>query len=114
MARINLSSMSVQDLLQLRDNVSKALSQRAGDLHRQLAALGADVGSGGRRGGRGSAMKGKTVMPKYRGPGGETWAGRGARPRWLVALLKDGHKLDDFAIASAAPAAKAAKRRKKK
>jgi DNA-binding protein H-NS len=112
--------MSVEDLLQLRDNVSKALSQRAGDLHRQLAALDEDVGGHrrGRQPGRASAMKGKSVPPKYRGPGGETWAGRGARPRWLAALLKDGHKLDDFAIGSAPPAAKRAavkkSRRKKK
>jgi DNA-binding protein H-NS len=50
------------------------------------------------RGGRRSAMKARTVPPKYRGPGGETWAGRGARPRWLAALLKEGRKLEEFAI----------------
>jgi DNA-binding protein H-NS len=39
----------------------------------------------GQRGGRagGSALRGKKVAPKYRGPPGETWAGRGAKPRWL-------------------------------
>jgi len=111
MAKANLASMSVEELLNLRDNVTRALNQRSSDLHRQLAALSEDVGGSGRRA---SAMKGRKVAAKYRGPGGETWAGRGARPRWLVALLKDGHKLEDFAIGSAAPAAKAAKRRKKK
>ena len=45
---------------------------------------------GGARGGRG-ALKGKKVPPKYRGPSGETWAGRGARPRWLVAALRGGN-----------------------
>src|SRR5215467_11446091 len=103
MAKMNLKAMSVEDLLKLRDDVSKALSQKAGDLHRQLSALGEDVGGGGWRGRRMSAMKGRTVAPKYRGPGGETWAGRGARPRWLVALLKDGHTLEEYAIESAAP-----------
>jgi hypothetical protein len=49
------------------------------------------------RGGR-SALKGMKVPPKYRGPSGETWAGRGARPRWLVAAIKGGKKLDDFLI----------------
>jgi DNA-binding protein H-NS len=35
---------------------------------------------------------------RYRGPSGETWAGRGAKPRWLVAAIKGGKKLDDFLI----------------
>jgi DNA-binding protein H-NS len=43
-------------------------------------------------------LKGRKVPPKYRGPSGETWAGRGARPRWLVAAIKGGKKLDDFLI----------------
>jgi DNA-binding protein H-NS len=38
------------------------------------------------------------VPPKYRGPSGETWAGRGARPRWLVAAIKEGKKLEIFLI----------------
>ena len=39
------------------------------------------------------------VPPKYRGPEGETWAGRGATPRWLTALIEQGHSIEDFAIA---------------
>jgi len=49
------------------------------------------------RGGR-SALKGRKVPPKYRSPSGETWAGRGARPRWLVEALKKGKKLENFLI----------------
>ena len=45
-----------------------------------------------------SVLKGKKVPPKYRGPSGETWAGRGAKPRWLVAAVKGGKKIDDFLI----------------
>ena len=105
MAKANLASMSVEELLKLRDNVTRALSQKSSDLHRQLAALGADVG-GGRRGGRASAMKGRTVPPKYRGPGGETWAGRGAMPRWLTAAIKDGKNREDFLIDKSAAAVK--------
>jgi DNA-binding protein H-NS len=48
--------------------------------------------------GGGSALKGMKVPPKYRSSSGETWAGRGARPRWLVAAIKGGKKLDDFLI----------------
>jgi DNA-binding protein H-NS len=56
------------------------------------------VGGARAVGGGGSALKGRKVPPKYRGPSGETWAGRGARPRWLAASIKGGKKLDDFLI----------------
>jgi len=105
MAKINLAAMSVDALLQLREDVGRALSSRAGDLQRQLAALGKDVGDSGR--GRGSVLRGMTVAPKYRGPGGETWAGRGAMPRWMAAAIKEGKKRDDFLIDKSAAAAKA-------
>lgn len=38
------------------------------------------------------------VTAKYRGPDGETWSGRGLRPRWLKAALAAGRKLEDFAV----------------
>jgi DNA-binding protein H-NS len=40
------------------------------------------------------------VLPKYCNPlsPSETWSGRGKQPRWLVAALKIGHKLDEFKI----------------
>src|ERR1700756_3136581 len=53
--------------------------------------------SGGPLKGR-SSLKAKKVPPKYRSPSGETWAGRGVKPRWLVAALKRGKKIDDFLI----------------
>jgi DNA-binding protein H-NS len=42
------------------------------------------------------------VRPKYRNPAepSETWAGRGKRPRWVVAALKKGKHLEDFRIAA--------------
>jgi DNA-binding protein H-NS len=43
-----------------------------------------------------------TVLPKYRNPAdpSETWAGRGKKPRWIVAALKKGKRLEDFRIAA--------------
>jgi DNA-binding protein H-NS len=40
------------------------------------------------------------VSPKYRNPDhpSETWSGRGKQPRWLVARLKAGGRIDDFRI----------------
>jgi DNA-binding protein H-NS len=31
-------------------------------------------------------------------PSGETWAGREARPKWLVSAMKKGKKMEDFLI----------------
>ncbi len=45
-----------------------------------------------------SSLKGRKVPPKYRSRSGETWAGRGAKPSWLVAAIKKGKKVDDFLI----------------
>jgi DNA-binding protein H-NS len=45
-----------------------------------------------------SSMKGRKVPPKYRSPSGETWAGRGAKPKWMVEALTKGKKVEDFSI----------------
>jgi len=112
MARTNLSSMSVEELLKLRDDVGKVLSQKAVQLEAQLSKLGGEAGSGRR--GRGSAMKGRKVAVKYRDKAGNTWAGRGAQPVWLREKLKTGAKLEDFAVQKTAAARKASPRRAKK
>ena len=117
MPRIGLASMSVEALLKLRDDVGRVLGQKAGELQKQLAALGEDVDGLRRRTGRGSAMKSRKVPAKYRGPAGETWAGRGAMPRWMAAEVKAGKKKEDFLIDGSAAKAKrgpARKRRRKK
>ena len=101
-----LKNMDVDELLALRGDVEAALKEQARDLERQIALLdgGNSTGHGKRRGrpagggARASALKGKSVPPKYRGPGGETWAGLGATPRWLTALVKEGHSIEEFLI----------------
>jgi DNA-binding protein H-NS len=108
----SLSSMSVEQLLKLRDDVGKELSQKATQLEAQLSMLGAEVSTGRR--GRRSAMKGRKVPIKYRDKEGNTWAGRGAQPRWLREKLKAGAKLEDFAVEKTAAARKATPRKYKK
>lgn len=113
----NLTGLDFQSLLDLRNQVDEALTGYRSTLERQLAALGSSVASlGGKvaRGVRGSKLKGMKVAPKYRGSDGELWAGRGATPRWLVAAIKEGKKLEDFLIDKATPTKRATKRRKKK
>jgi DNA-binding protein H-NS len=96
MPKTNLRSMSVEQLLRLRDDVGKELNRKSSELQSQLARLGTEIAPSRGRGG--SVLRGKKVPPKYRDRAGNTWAGRGARPRWLVAAIKEGKKLDDFVI----------------
>jgi len=111
MRGLKLKSLSFDDLVALRDNVVRLISDKASSARRELEAklaaiegLGMGMGMGGAKRGpkpRGSKLKGRKVPPKYRNPKNraETWAGRGATPRWLRAYVKAGHKLEEFAIA---------------
>lgn len=47
---------------------------------------------------RPSSVAGTKVAPKFRGPDGETWSGRGLMPRWLSALVAQGREKDEFAV----------------
>jgi DNA-binding protein H-NS len=112
----SLTSMSVEALLKLRDDIGKVLSQKAAQLKDQLSKLGAEVST--TRPGRRGSLKGRKVAIKYRDKEGNTWAGRGAQPVWLREKLSAGAKLEDFAVeqtvASRKVSAKKAKRRRKK
>jgi DNA-binding protein H-NS len=57
-------------------------------------------------------MRGRKVAIKYRDKSGNTWAGRGAQPRWLTAAIKAGAKRDDFLVDKSA--GKVAKKVRKK
>ena len=39
---------------------------------------------------------GKKGEPKYMAPDGSYWTGRGRKPKWLIAAINAGAKLDDF------------------
>jgi DNA-binding protein H-NS len=115
MARANLSSMSFEALLRLREEIGRVLDQKAVQLQNQLSRLGAEIGNRGRL----SSMKGRKVPVKYRDKEGNTWAGRGAQPVWLREKLKAGAKVEDFAVQKTAvsrksPPRKTKKRRRKK
>ena len=92
MAKVYLTGMNAEALLSLRTQVDERLAELRTELEKQLAALDGRASKGKH------ALKGRKVPPKYRGPSGMTWAGRGAKPLWLVAALKKGKKLDDFLI----------------
>jgi DNA-binding protein H-NS len=99
MPAVNLKKMSVDELLSLRSEVDGQLAQKQRELRDALRKLESKLDSAEPRSvGKTSPLKGGKVAPKYRSPEGETWAGRGARPRWLAGLLKQGRKLDEFLI----------------
>jgi DNA-binding protein H-NS len=100
MPKVNLSGMNVEALIDLRKRIDETLVKRRAVIEKQLEWMdrASAVVSGARVARGGSTLKGRKVKPKYRSLSGETWAGRGARPRWLVAALKGGKKLDDFLI----------------
>jgi DNA-binding protein H-NS len=112
MPKVNLSGMTIEALMDLRKRVDEMLHEHRAKLQQQLERMGAFAVVTGRRVVRGgaSALKGRKVPPKYRSRSGETWAGRGARPRWLVDAIKGGKKLDDFLIEKSGGRKRRAKR----
>jgi DNA-binding protein H-NS len=116
-SQVSLSRMNVESLMDLRKRVDERLLECRSQIEKQLERidwLTPVVGGerGGRRGRRTSALKGRKVAPKYRSPSGKTWAGRGARPRWLVDAMKGGKKLNNFLIDKSAK--RGGKRRSKR
>jgi DNA-binding protein H-NS len=96
MSLINLKTISLVDALKLRVELDARLQEMRAELDQYWGKVFSPNGGARSRGS--SHLKGTKVPPKYRGPKGETWAGRGAKPRWLVAALKKGKKLDSFLI----------------
>jgi DNA-binding protein H-NS len=91
----SLETLSNEALCKLRDEVAQLLNSRAENLQREINQL---IGGGSavdRTKRNGTIRK---VAPKYRGPNGETWSGRGLKPRWLTAAMSEGRELQDFLI----------------
>jgi DNA-binding protein H-NS len=100
-------SMSLNDLWSLHERISAILSARIRaakhQLEKRLAVLsrGTSIVDQGnvRPMDRKPRRQYPQVLPKYRNPQtSETWSGRGKRPRWLVAAMNSGHKIEEFRI----------------
>ncbi|MGJ4949739.1 H-NS family nucleoid-associated regulatory protein [Bradyrhizobium sp. HKCCYLS20291] len=110
--KIDFEAMSFEDLWSLHEQISQILAVRIAsekrELERRLAVLnrsrgvieGADTDGAQSYNSSGKARrKYPRVLPKYRNPQtSETWSGRGKQPRWLVAAIKTGHRIEEFAI----------------
>jgi DNA-binding protein H-NS len=106
--KFELESRSLEELWLLHERISAILLARIRaekqELEKRLAVLnrGLDVAGQSRDN---LSMNGKPrrkyprVLPKYCNPQtSETWSGRGKRPRWLVAAMKSGRKIEEFRI----------------
>jgi DNA-binding protein H-NS len=97
---------SIQDLLAQKAALEKQIAeaQRAAkaDAIAKVKTLMAEYGlTSADLSGKvnGKAEGGKKVAAKYRDPAsGQTWSGRGLKPKWLQAALTTGKSLDDFAL----------------
>src|SRR6266850_211000 len=93
--RVELNRMSTNDLWSLHLEVAQLLEQRIQQeklrLEERLKLLRTPVSD---------RRAYPPVVPKYRNPNqpSETWAGRGKQPRWLVAQLGLGRRIEDFSI----------------
>jgi len=112
--KIELESMSLDDLWSLHEKISTILSARIKaekhELEKRLAVLNGGNDMIPHSGAPRSLQNGKArrkyprVLPKYRNPQtSETWSGRGKRPLWLVAAMKSGRKIEEFRIGEGAP-----------
>jgi DNA-binding protein H-NS len=116
---VALKSMSIAKLQDLKAKVDAAISEKVSSRREELEAEMSKLEgyTGGARRGRPAGRGGPrgAVAPKYRNPENpaETWAGRGLRPRWLVAAMKGGKKFEDFAIGGTAKGSAAKKGRRK-
>lgn len=104
--------MDFDELWLLHEELTKVLSEKITaeklELEKRLAQLNrsnqkgdvANLPTPEPRADRLPRRKYPKVLPKYCNPSApeETWSGRGKQPRWLVAALQSGHKLEDFKI----------------
>src|ERR1700755_952467 len=106
--KVELESMSLDDLWSLHEKISAILSARIKaekqELEKRLAGIDRSMGAITEPGEveLGDAKRRRKyprVLPKYRNPQtSETWSGRGKLPRWLVAAMKSGRKMEEFRI----------------
>ncbi|WP_264596418.1 H-NS histone family protein [Rhodoblastus acidophilus] len=115
--KFDFSSMSVDELWSLHEEISAMLSARIEEekreLEKRLAILNRGVGA---IRDTAPAASGKprraypVVVPRYRNPEtSETWSGRGKLPRWMAAAMKAGRAMDEFLISAPPPLRETAK-----
>jgi DNA-binding protein H-NS len=108
MLELDLEALGFDELWSIHERLTKILSDRIAaeklKLEKRLSQLNpGDLADPSREPQKLDATprrKYPKVLPKYCNPKAptETWSGRGKQPRWLVAALKAGQKLENFKI----------------
>src|SRR4030081_2310478 len=100
----DINRMSVDQLWDLHKEIGSILAQRIAAekavLDKRLQRLESLSPAGIPKAETKTRRPYPPVFAKYRNPdnSADTWSGRGKQPRWLVAQLKSGKKLDHFRI----------------
>jgi DNA-binding protein H-NS len=94
MLKSSLDTLSNQALSKLRDEIAGEIKNRVESLQREINQLIGPTPAAV----KGGPAKGNKVAPKYKGPQGEKWSGRGKKPRWLTIAMSEGNQLEDFLI----------------
>jgi DNA-binding protein H-NS len=113
MRKQNLAAMQFEDLWQLYEELAKVLADKITAEKRELedrlaklnpVAIVRKVRTSPRLSlsltDRAPRRKYPEVLPKYSNPlaPSQKWSGRGKRPRWVIAALAAGQRLDDLRI----------------
>ena len=105
----DISNLSVEELKRLQVEAEALIAskkdQAVEDAYQQILDIAENVGLSIEQILEFGATKRKkstrkSVEPRYRSKknAADTWTGRGKQPRWLVAELESGAKLEDFII----------------
>ncbi len=101
--------MSLAELLKQKADIerqianaqSESRSKAIAEVRALMAEHGltaADLAAPARKPEKRATAGGKPVAAKYKDGSGNTWSGRGLKPKWLTAALSAGKKIEDFAI----------------
>lgn len=101
-----LDELSEAELTAMIEDAKKALAEkretRRSDVIAKIRELAASIGVNVTIAEPASApAKKRSKLPaKYRNPANaaQKWSGRGMKPKWLRALLEQGHRIEEFEI----------------
>jgi DNA-binding protein H-NS len=108
MHKLDLDAMDLDELWRLHEQLTHILSEKISaeklELEKRLAQLNRSEPIGETKGPSPEKQTDRRrypkVLPKYSNPAApeETWSGRGKQPRWVVAALQSGRRLEEFRI----------------
>lgn len=105
MSNVDISSLSVAELEQLKGSIDSAITNRRQtelkELHQQIIDMVEDAGFTLDEVLKEGATKKRIIKPKYRNPDDpdQTWSGRGRKPGWVQDIIAAGGNMDDYLIA---------------